>query len=366
VTANVNACAHYFKTLEDTDSDGIPDWFEWHMTGGLTDGTDSDGDGDGFGMGYEHLRESHPGLRDQITAGGIGRRRSSLTPVYGTGYLPFVIDSAPAGFIYDYGFVTSGSVVVTEDLAGEAGGYTFTEWRIDGTRQEDALGRALGHVTFTVTGSTTATAHYVESHEDADSDGISDWYEYHFFGTTNRSAAIDHDGDGLTLESEFSRGYHPMLKNQLRVGGVSRRRSPHAVADLQLWGPDTDGDGMPDWWEADHFSGPTNAVADIDSDHDTHENYHEFLVGTDPHDPDDVFQIYGDTPEAGNFIVVWESLVGRIYTVYLASNLTEMGWTNAYEAPGTGRTMTYTDNGTNVPARFFRVGAELWDGSDIP
>lgn len=49
---------------------------------------------------------------------------------------------------------------------------------------------------------------------------------------------------------------------------------------------DTDGDGLPDWWEIQYFGGPTAADANADPDNDGLTNLEEFIRGTDPTNPD--------------------------------------------------------------------------------
>lgn len=51
---------------------------------------------------------------------------------------------------------------------------------------------------------------------------------------------------------------------------------------------DTDGDGLPDWWEAEHGLNPMDpSDALMDSDGNGFSNLEEFLAGTDPNDPED-------------------------------------------------------------------------------
>ena len=45
--------AKYFPENEDTDSDGLPDWFEWHEFGSLDNNASSDPDADGLLMSDE-------------------------------------------------------------------------------------------------------------------------------------------------------------------------------------------------------------------------------------------------------------------------------------------------------------------------
>lgn len=69
-----------------------------------------------------------------------------------------------------------------------------------------------------------------------------------------------------------------------------------------------------DWWEFQHFGDWVNAQHDPDGDGTT--NLEEFLAGTDPRDPASVFIFteYGAHP-AGGFQVVWQSSLGRSYTL---------------------------------------------------
>ena len=45
---------------------------------------------------------------------------------------------------------------------------------------------------------------------------------------------------------------------------------------------DTDGDGLPDWWEQQYFDSATDAAPDEDPDEDGQTNLEEFQAGTDP------------------------------------------------------------------------------------
>ena len=48
VQADSNFTAHYYADNEDTDGDGVMDWFEYRMFGDLSRNPSDDSDGDGF------------------------------------------------------------------------------------------------------------------------------------------------------------------------------------------------------------------------------------------------------------------------------------------------------------------------------
>lgn len=85
--------------------------------------------------------------------------------------------------------------------------------------------------------------------------------------------------------------------------------------------PDSDGDGLPDWWEDEHFplAGTTPGV---DSDDDGVSDGDEYGAGTDPNDPDSLFVIAIGADELGHPLVSWQSAPGKFYRVLRATSLT--------------------------------------------
>ena len=76
---------------------------------------------------------------------------------------------------------------------------------------------------------------------------------------------------------------------------------------------DSDGNGLPDWWELNHF-GDLGVDPGEDADADGTSNEMEFLALTDPRDPVSVFRpaCYRD----GNALVVpMQTKAGRIYLI---------------------------------------------------
>jgi len=77
--------------------------------------------------------------------------------------------------------------------------------------------------------------------------------------------------------------------------------------------PDSDGDGLPDWWEAQYpLAGDPNA----DSDGDGLNNLREYIAGTNPQDAASSLEFVNVVEESpGVVLVEWSSVPGKSYTV---------------------------------------------------
>jgi len=86
--------------------------------------------------------------------------------------------------------------------------------------------------------------------------------------------------------------------------------------------PDTDGDGLPDWWEIDNGTDRLAPDADRDPDADAQSNFQEYLAGTAPNSATSVFRIAATfRNETGHLVLRFSGAVNRSYTVYAATNL---------------------------------------------
>ncbi len=229
------AIAHYLPATQDTDADTLPDWYETEYYSNLTQTAASDTDGDGYSLAEEYALGFHPRVYDEVVAGGLSRVRSSsvtmnldLSPTYR-------LISSPPGFVSVSNTVVAGTVVATADLWGQANsGYRFAYWELDGVAQADTYGIAVGSFSFAVNSNTVATAHYFPAAQDADADGVADWFEYVYYGGLTQTGASDTDGDGFTLAQEFAQNTVPTLADEFVPGGISRARAAASTTmDLQ-------------------------------------------------------------------------------------------------------------------------------------
>jgi hypothetical protein len=154
------------------------------------------------------------------------------------------------------------------------------------------------------------------------------------------------------------------------TGGYARFTVLYAGAKtLQLTNlviVDTDGDGMPNWWEDQYGLDKNVADGALDLDGDGAANVAEFHAGTDPDDSDSAFRIVALQRESGNMRITWTTVSGKSYRVQtnapvngsLSTNFADASPlisapSNDYES--TTNFLHLGGFNTNLPARYYRV-----------
>ena len=141
------------------------------------------------------------------------------------------------------------------------------------------------------------------------------------------------------------------------ISSTNRGRIERVDLTVNIPIVDTDGNGMPDDWEARYFGGVGVEPPNGDFDGDGQSNFAEYCAGTDPTDPNSVFRFvhYFKHP-SGGFQVEWISGEGRFYVLERSLNLLS-GFsilrTNISATPTTNRFLDATAVGPGP--YFYRV-----------
>ena len=280
-----NVIAQYFPSSEDTDVDGVSDWYEWRQFGSLSNSATSDSDGDGFNLGEEKYLGLSSVIKDEILQGGASIRRSSLVFANLGGAKKLEVSSNPAGLLTSSTtYPETDTIYTSPSLDGSKNGYHFGYWEVNDVRQADASGLALSRLNMTMDEDKKVIAHYFPSSEDADGDGIADWYEWKYFGGLNNSSSSDGDADSYKLQEEKYLGLSPLIKDDIQEGSASIRRSrTFPYIEFLPW-EDADGDGLNKEKELVLGTSDDNP----DSDGDGFNDREETERGSDPTDPDSV------------------------------------------------------------------------------
>jgi hypothetical protein len=131
---------------------------------------------------------------------------------------------------------------------------------------------------------------------------------------------------------------------------------------------DSDGDGLPDWWESLYFGNPTNALAQARAANGF-SNLQCYRLGLNPLDPGSTFKVQaGVQPLTGYPFITWNSVGGKTYAVEYAGNLIGDGSsfvqaltvTETNVAAGIQTTNSFVDDysstgGSFTTGRFYRV-----------
>lgn len=198
--------------------------------------------------------------------------------------------------------------------------------------------------------------------DDSDGDGMPDWWETKY-GLINGldDAGGNPDEDALTNLEEYNAGSNPQAFDFLVIDAGEGNLF---VLDTGGRWTDTDGDGIPDWWERLYTGNVTNMVANTDDDGDGHSNLEEFITKSSPSSAESVFRVMGmEEPPSGdssNWVLTWETAVDRRYSVYTHTDLKSVWPTGAvYQVDGDGAPKSYTNTYQNFQPRFYRIGVEL-------
>ena len=230
VAGAVDAVAVYVPTTADTDTDGLPDWWEYRYLGTLNEDGTTNPDGDPLINSDEYARNLHPGVHNLHDHGGASRRRTIITVIQNQSTFCLLTElSDPAGVINQTRIVSKNVPITLATPPASTLGYYFTGWLLNGARFD----RPTDYQPIIVTpiGDLTLVARYTLGTQDSDGDGLVDWKELLWFDSLQYDTTSDPDGDGFSIAGEETRGFSSLAADTLVQGGVSRRRSPSVLFD---------------------------------------------------------------------------------------------------------------------------------------
>lgn len=123
---------------------------------------------------------------------------------------------------------------------------------------------------------------------------------------------------------------------------------------------DTDGDGIPDWWEELYFGGPTAAVATNQAANSVNTVLESYIADLDPTDADEVLLLDGSSAALDAYwFHISPTSTGRVYDLYWRTDLFEGDWLPmGFSQVGTGGELALPVTNA-VPNSFWRVGVRL-------
>lgn len=197
----------------------------------------------------------------------------------------------------------------------------------------------------------------------------SDWYANNLTGPVadptgpgSGSTRVIRSGSWVTPSTRLLCAARYELKAGLRYADLGFRCASTSVAAGGAGTEgDTNGNGIPDWWEMWYFgagsgSGGTFSVSD-DADVDGHSNLEEFIAGTDPTQSSSVLELNAaQSASAGaEFVIRWSSVAGKLYTVERSTGLTGGFAPIATDVSATPPQNTYTDPASGEGPYYYRI-----------
>jgi hypothetical protein len=121
---------------------------------------------------------------------------------------------------------------------------------------------------------------------------------------------------------------------------------------------DTDGDGIPDWWEQQYYGGATNANPNAVCSNGINTVRQAYIAGLNPNDPQSSLLISDFRSLTSGKTFGWDAVSGRVYSVYWTTNLLHGFQPLETNIPWTAGSFTDTVHGASAEG-FYKIKVEL-------
>jgi hypothetical protein len=120
---------------------------------------------------------------------------------------------------------------------------------------------------------------------------------------------------------------------------------------------DSDGDGLPDWWELANGTFVFIPDADADPDGDGMTNWEEFLAGTNPQNAASALRFQQISTQGGNVLLQFLATSNRTYSLLYKPSLNDGQWSKLTDLPAhpTNRVVILTNAVPGDASRFYRL-----------
>ena len=133
-----------------------------------------------------------------------------------------------------------------------------------------------------------------------------------------------------------------------------------AIVYLYTLTADSNGNGLPDWWEAYYFGSPTGADPNADNSGTGMNNLQKYLAGLNPLDPTSRLAITSVFPVPGGWEIDFPAVSGKVYRIeYLSDLRLSNTWQILQDNISTNGNATIQiidSTATNSLQRFYRIG----------